>query len=226
MKLKLFFVLCFAIFAFSNALAQERYVLPVDEGEKDVSFLSFRTKLIQAAKNKDSKYILSIVDPNIRNTFGDDDGIRYFKKVWKIDHPKSEFWEEFLAVITRGGTFHQEADTKSKQFCAPYTFTSFPEDLDAFDYSAIFGKNINLRTKPKPDAPIIANLSHNIVKIDYQNSVENKNKENNYSWLNVETLGGKKGFVKAEYVRSPIDYRACFQKKNGRWKMTVFVAGD
>ena len=226
MKLIPSFVLCFVIFAFSNALAQERYVLPVDEGEKDASFLSFRTKLIQAAKNKDSKYILSIVDPNIRNTFGDDNGIRYFKKVWKIDNPKSEFWEEFLAVITHGGTFYKEAATKSKQFCAPYIFTSFPEDLDAFDYSAIFGKNINLRAKPESDAPVIANLSYNIVKVEYQNSVEDKNKENTYLWLKVETLGGKKGFVKAEFVRSAIDYRACFQKKNGRWKMTVLVAGD
>jgi hypothetical protein len=39
-------------------------------------------------------------------------------------------------------------------------------------------------------------------------------------------LGGKKGFVKAEFVRSPIDYRAIFEKKGRNWKLTAFVAGD
>ena len=47
-----------------------------------------------------------------------------------------------------------------------------------------------------------------------------------FIWYKIETLGGKKGFVSAEFVRSPIDYRACFEKKNGKWKMTAFVAGD
>ena len=226
MKLKFFSALFFVIFGLSAALAQERFVLPVDEAKNDSSFFSFRTKLLQAAKNKDAKYILSIVDPNIRNTFGDDDGIRYFNKFWKIDKSNSEFWKEFLIVVKHGGTFDKESDTKNKQFCAPYTFTSFPEDLDAFDYSAIFGKNINLRNKPEQDAPIVANLSYNIVKVDYENSIESKNKESSYLWLKVETFGGKKGFVKSEYVRSPIDYRACFQKIKGKWKMTVFIAGD
>ncbi len=39
-------------------------------------------------------------------------------------------------------------------------------------------------------------------------------------------LGGKKGYVSVKFVRSPIDYRACFEKKNGKWKMNTFVAGD
>jgi hypothetical protein len=44
--------------------------------------------------------------------------------------------------------------------------------------------------------------------------------------LKVETLSGKKGFIKAKYVRSPIDYRAIFEKNNGKWKMGAFISGD
>lgn len=217
--------MCSVLFTFSHALAQERFVKPVDEAKNDASFRAFRTKLIEAAKKRDAKYILSIVDPKISNTFGADNGIRYFKTFWKIENQKSEFWDEFLNVITRGGTFMKD-NSRNKQFCAPYTFTSFPDEVDAFEYQAIYGSNVNLRAKPEADAPVVANLSYNVVKVDFENSVKVKNKENEYSWLKVKTLGGKQGFVKAEFVRSPIDYRACFEKKKGIWKMTVFIAGD
>jgi hypothetical protein len=167
---------------------------------------------------------LSIVDPNIKNGFGGDDGIVEFKKMWKIDRPQSPFWNEFILVLSNGGTFDKES--KNKMFQAPYTFTGFPEDLDAFDYQAVFGNNVNLRSKPEMNAPIVASLSYNIVKVDFENSVKDKNKADEYSWLKIETLGGKKGFVKAEFVRSPIDYRAIFEKRKGKWIMTVFLAGD
>ncbi len=222
--MKVLFVLGFIVFSFFCISAQERYVKPVDEAAKDASFLAFRTKLIEAAKKRDAKYVLSIVDRKIELSFGGLYGIEDFKKTWKINDPKSEFWKEFLTVMTHGGAFAKE--TASKMFFAPYTFNTFPEDLDAFEYSAIFGNNVNLREKPDLKAKIIAQLSYNVVKVDYENSVKKKGAEAEYSWLKIETLGGMKGFVNAEFVRSPIAYRAGFEKKNGKWKMTVFIAGD
>ncbi len=227
MKFKvLLFLLFLLTFGLVNTIAQERYVRPVDEGEQDASFSVFREKLIAAVKNHDKKYLLGIIDPKIKASFGGDDGIADFKKVWKINSPKSALWDELLVVLTNGGTFYKEADVKNKQFSAPYTFTSFPEDLDAFEHSIIFGNNVNLRVKPDLSANVVAKLNYNVVKVDFENSIKSKENENNYSWLKVETLGGKKGFVSAEYVRSPIDYRVFFEKKNGKWKMTAFVAGD
>ena len=221
--MKFLFVLCLIVLSFSNALAQERFVKPVDEAKKDTSFLAFRTKLIEAVKKRDAKYILSIVDQNIKNSFGGNNEIEEFKERWKINDSKSEFWNEFLPVITNGGKFIEGED---KMFCAPYSFTESPDDLDAYSYNVIFGKNIKLRSKPDLRAKIIAQLSYNVVKVDYENSIKINAEEFEYSWLRVETLGGKKGFVKAEFVRSPIDYRACFEKKRGKWKMTAFISGD
>jgi hypothetical protein len=220
----LIFILFLLIGGVSDSLSQERKLLPVDEGKADASFSQFREKTLDAARRRDLKYILSIVDANIKNGFGGYDGIVEFKKFWKIDRPQSDFWNELILVLSNGGTFDKKS--KNKMFQAPYTFTSFPEDLDAFDYQAIFGSNVNLRSKPEMNAPIVASLSYNIVKVDYENSVADKTEEGEYVWLKIETLGGKKGFVKAGYVRSPIAYRAIFEKKNGKWKMTVFLAGD
>lgn len=224
-KITVIFVLCWLALWASAAFAQsERFLQPVDEARKDASFFAFRAKLIAAAERRDAKYILSIVDPKISNTFGEDDGFRYFKNFWKLENRRSEFWDEFLPVITRGGTFSSESGVK--QFCAPYTYTSFPADLDNVEHQAIFGNNVNLRAKPETNAAVVAALSYNIVKVDYENSVKIKGEDFKFSWLKVETFGGKRGFVKAEFVRSPLDYRACFEKKRGAWKMTVFISGD
>ncbi len=228
MKRKLIgvFILSFAILlASTNVSAQkERQVFPIDEGKTDASFKSFREKLIEAVRKRDVKYVVGILNSAILNSFGGDGGIEEFKEMWKIGSSTSELWDELLIVLTNGGSFFKEE--ANNIFCAPYSFKHFPEDLDAFEYQIIFDNNVNLRARPDLKTKTIAHLSHNVVKVDYENSVADKNKEGEYLWLKVETLGGRKGFVSAKFVRSPIDYRTCFEKKNGNWKMTTFVAGD
>lgn len=223
MKIKVICTFCWLILFSLSVSAQERFVKPVDEAGKDTSFVQFREKLINAVKKRDSKFVLSIVDKNIKNSFGGNDGIVEFRKQWKITNPKSEFWKEFLTVLTSGGTFDKR---RRNAFYAPYLFTTFPDDIDQFEYQAIFGNNVNLREKPDLNAPIVASLSYNVVKIDYQNSIRSPKNDEEVLWLKIETLGGKKGFVKPEYVRSSIDYRAGFEKKNGKWMMVFFLAGD
>lgn len=221
--MKTLLLCCFIFVGFIGISAQERYVKPVDEARKDASLLAFRTKLITAAKRRDAKYILSVVDKDIKNSFGGNDGIAEFKKSWKIESSKSKFWSKFLPVITNGGKFFSEGG-KTKLFIAPYSFEGFPDDLDAFNYSIIFGNNVNLRAKPELNAAVVGKLSYNIVEIT--NSIKAKSNVEKDDWYEIKTLGGKKGFVKAEFIRSPIDYRAGFEKKNGKWKMTFFLAGD
>lgn len=219
-------VIALIVFASSLSLAQERFVLPVDEAKKDPEFFAFREKLIAAVKKKDAKYFLSVVDENIKNGFGGEDGIKEFKTRWEFDYADNDFWKIFLPVITGGGSFVKEGAPKNSLFFAPYIFQAFPDDLDAFKNRVVMGKNVNLRKEGSPGSPVIAVLSYNIVKVDEDNSVEGRGKDGEFDWYAVETLGGKKGFVKAEYVRSPVDYRAGFQKVKGKWKLVMFVAGD
>ncbi len=210
-------------FAFLNISAQEKFAKPVDEAAKNPSFLAFRTKLIAAVEKRDVKFILNIVDKNIKNGFGGEDGFEKFKKQWKIYNRNSELWKELLIVLSHGGTFDKG---NKNSFYAPYLFTTFPAEIDAFEYQAIFGNNVNLRAKPDVNSSIIANLSYNVVKADWDNSVKSRTNKNEFLWIKVETLGGKKGYVKPEFVRSSIDYRAGFEKIRGKWMMTFFLAGD
>lgn len=207
---------------------QERYVMPVDEARKDSSFVAFRAKLIAAVERHDAKFILTILDPKIELSFGGDAGIADFKRIWHIQQKDSKFWAAMMPVIKNGGHFNNPV-REVKRFEAPYTFGGFPEDLDAFEYSVIFGNNVRLRSAPGLNAQIITELSYNVVSVDFEKSIKLKGSavdDPNYDWLKVTTLGGKSGFVKAEFVRSPIDLRAGFEKKRGVWKMVFFIAGD
>ena len=226
MKRKLFILTILTLGLFLNMSAQERFVKPVDEGNQDSSFSRFREKLITALKKKDKKYLLSVTDRNIKLGFGGEDGIENFKKSWKINSANSEVWSELLAVLQNGGTFQKKSGAKNTDFCASYVFTSFPEDLDAFENNVIFGNNVNLRERADLNSKVITKLSYNVVKVDYENSVKDKKNDDRVLWYKVKTLGGKEGFVSAEFVLSPIGYRACFKKRKGVWKMTAFLAGD
>lgn len=206
-------------------LGQERFVRPVDEASQDASFLAFRTKLIAAAERKDAAFILSILDPKINLSFGGDEGIADFKRIWKVNSKSSKFWDEFLRVIKYGGTWWKEKSVP-KVFYAPYTFNTFPEDIDSFTHEAIFGSNVNLREGPSAESRVVAQLSYNIVTVETDPDTEAGKIREKRGWSKVKTLGGLEGWVKNDLVRSPIDYRAGFEKKRGVWKMVAFIAGD
>lgn len=219
----LFFLLAF-VFCLSSAAAQERRLAPVDEGKRDASFDAFRQRLVRAVEKRDAKFVLSAVDRDIKNGFAGEDGIENFRKQWKINDRNSPLWNELMFVLVSGGAFQKGAANKT--FWAPYVYAGFPENLDAFEYAAVIVPNVKLLAKPRAASRPVGNLSYNIVKVDYANSVKERANSDRYSWVKIETLGGKKGFIPAKVLRSPIDYRAAFEKKAGVWKMTVFLAGD
>lgn len=208
-------VLVFAL----AAAGQERFVRPVDEASRDASFLAFRTKLIAAAEPRDLKYVMGVMDPKIKLSFGGHEGLKGFRELYTKEE---EFWEAFLPVITRGGKWLSEPGS-AKIFSAPYTFSAFPDDLDFFEHHVIFGSNVNLRESPSMTGRVIERLSYNVVKLTGSQPAD---LDTPREWFRVETLGGKKGWVKSDFVRSPLDFRAGFEKKRGVWKMIYFISGD
>ncbi|MBX7055212.1 MAG: SH3 domain-containing protein [Pyrinomonadaceae bacterium] len=203
-----------------SASAQERYLKPVDEGPDDASFVAFRARALRAVEQKDAAFIKSIVDKDIRVDFGGGFGIKDFLKHWSGLSPKSEFWPQFEFTLKNGGEYAKMKNRGPKQFWAPYIYASFPEDLDGTVYSAVTGENVRLRAKPNASSAVIGQLSYNIVKTFFDESNPDP------QWIEIETLAGKRGWVSAQYVRSPIGYRACFEKIGGKWTLTIFVAGD
>lgn len=205
--------------------AQERFVPFADEGVKDASFAAFRARLIAAVKERDVKYLVGVLDPEVTASFGGDEGVADFRRFWKVDKRDSEFWDELLKVLLNGGYMSENAGVPL--FAAPYTFTGFPQDLDPFSYSVVFGNSVALRDAPSLGGKVITRLDYNIVTVDPDKSVvTGRGDRAKVAWAYIKTLGGKRGYVSGQYVRSPVDCRAIFEKRDGKWRLTAFVAGD
>jgi len=42
----------------------------------------------------------------------------------------------------------------------------------------------------------------------------------------VKTDEGKEGYVRVDFLRNPLAYRAIFRKRDGKWMMAIFINGD
>jgi hypothetical protein len=188
---------------------------PVDEGSTDPSLAAYRAGLLEAVRQRDAAKLIAALDPNIRTSFGGDGKIEGFRKQWSPEKKDSPVWAELETILTNGGTFLK--DSSKSAFWAPYVYSAWPDGFDAFEHGAVMGENIPLRDSASDTAKTIGLLSHNIVKLS---------REETSGFTRVETLDGQSGWVRSNQVRSPIGYRAGFNKQPSGWKMTGLVAGD
>lgn len=192
----------------------EQMPLPfVDQASSNPDFLAFRTRALEAVSMRDSAFIRSIVSERIRNSFGGDGGIAEFEDQWQLDADDSRFWGEFGEVLRLGGAFLTE-----DSFAAPYTFATWPDSLDAFEHFAVSGANVNVRMGPSLTSPVIASMSYQTVR-----SADDRLYGD---WRMIQLSGGSTGYMNTRYARSPIDYRAIFERQESSWLLTAFIAGD
>ncbi len=193
---------------------------PMDEGPRDASFQKFRNDFKAIIARKDAVALMKIVMPNIKNSFGGDDGATNFKKMWKPADPKSDIWPMLKLVVDMGGNF----DSKTI-FSAPYVFSAFPSDVDGFETVAVTTPKAVMRTKPNVGAAIVRQLDYDILTLT-AGAKKLQHEAGLGDWLEVSDAAGIRGFVLQRDVRSPIDFRAGFEKRKGGWRITDLVAGD
>jgi hypothetical protein len=212
-------LLVIAPLAFASEINER--VRPFDEGPTNASFLKFRNELKSIIERKDAAALMKIVAPDIKNGFGGEDGVAKFRKGWKPEDPKSLVWRALSLVVDNGGNF----DSKT-QFSAPYAFSAFPSDVDGFTTVVVTAEGAVMRDHPTPDAKTVRTLDHDILTVVSTAPRKLQHESTEADWLEVKDAKGKQGFVRALDVRSPIDYRASFEKKRGKWLLTSFLAGD
>lgn len=200
---------------------------PVDESGADPGFAEFYRRFQAAVAARDVQQLLPMVHPRIRISFGDDGGIAAFRKAWKLDTEPaaSPLWPILADILRLGGTF---VDTERTMFFAPYVYSRFPEQFDAFRYVAVTGEDVSVRVEPRPDAGVVERVSYLVVEQlstgEAPPRVEADGRS--YTWVKVGLPSGKVGWVLSRDVWSPVGYRAGFRRENGNWQMTVLVAGD
>jgi hypothetical protein len=183
----------------------ERRLCPVDEAPRDESFVAFRNELLDAVRQNDEARLLRHVDPNIRTSFGGGGGTEDFKQQWR-----SADLEKLLRL---GGTFREG------MFWAPYLYSAWPENVDAFQHVAAVRAGVPIRKSEAMDAETVTTVDWAILQLV-------PNADPRGPSVHVKTPDGQEGWVSAIDVHSPIGYRAGFSKRSGQWKLEALVAGD
>jgi hypothetical protein len=195
-------------------LAAQQPFLPVDEASSRPHFFSFRAQLQRTIARHDTAALLAIVHPQVKNSFGGNDGIDEFRTMWNIGAADSGIWDVLGTVLGLGGSF-----LGNDTFVAPYVFSRWPGTIDSFEHVAVIGTNVRVRSAPAADAPVIASVSFSILQVA-RPDVETE------GWTAVRGAANRNGFIASQFVRSPIDYRAIFRNEGGQWKLVTLVAGD
>jgi hypothetical protein len=179
----------------------------IDEAPRDAALAGYRDRLLVAVRARDANAVASMVDPNIRTSFGGGGGRADFEKLLP------DVWDDLVQILTLGGTFSGEGE---QSFWAPYVYSTFPDRHDAFTTLAVIADDVPLREAPNAQSRAIATLSRDIVERISEDG----------PWIQVKTADGRTGYVEARFVRSPVGYRAGFNKGPDGWRMTALVAGD
>ena len=202
-----------------GATAQVAKLYPVDEAVQDSSLMLFRLRLIEALVERDTAFVYAHVAPEAKFSFDAINGIGGLKMLWQPGDPESKFWVTMAGVIGAGGVYESSPGYSDAEatFIAPYYFSAFPDEYDGFEYAVVVGERVRVRSTPDTDSEILAALSYDIVRLVQHPSD---------GWAQIELADGKEGFMAARYLKSPIGYRAGFEKVNGRWRLFFFLAGD
>lgn len=198
---------------FAVALQAAPQLLPVDEASTRPDFFSFRARLQRAIARHDTAALMEVVHPQIKNSFGGNDGVDEFRSMWRIGQPDSGIWDELGTALALGGSFH-DAGT----FVAPYVFSRWPGQFDSFEHVAVIGSSVRVRSQPDTASSWIDAVSFAILPVAREGTDQE-------GWTAVQ-IGKTVGYISSAYVRSPIDYRAIFRLDGGRWRLVTFVAGD
>jgi hypothetical protein len=209
-----------AVASATSPLPPPMRLIPVDEAAKDQSFAQFRDELKAVIARKDAAKLFHYLASDIQLSFGGDYGGPAFHKMWKPFDKDTQVWKALSLIVDNGGKFVVPGG-----FAAPYAYAAFPEDIDAFSYVVVTNPRALLRERPHANARVIRELDHDILEV-VNSSGKMQHEAGPNDWDEVKHVSGQRGFVQSADIRSPIEFRAVFEKRKGRWVMQTLIAGD
>ena len=83
-----------------------------------------------------------------------------------------------------------------------------------------------MRSAPDVGADTLGTASYSILMLEEWRGLPETPTQADTSWAGVVLPDGRSGWLRAEDFHSPVGWRTVFARRDGRWVMTAFVAGD
>lgn len=186
---------------------------PVDQCSGDTGFKAFHASLSQAVAKRDGEALLALLAPDVTVNFGGDSGREAFAKQWEVKSKASQIWPQLGIILPLGCARVGEArviPSLAGQFDSE-------DDEDVFEKLVVISDKAELRAGPERDSKVVAKLAWDVVTaVEASGDILTK----------VRLADGREGWLPAEQLYSPLDYRAVVEKRGDEWMITAFVAGD
>jgi hypothetical protein len=193
---------------------------PADEAAQVPEFFTWRARLIAALARHDAEALRDALHPQVKLSFGGDQGLAAFERLWTPARGDSAVWPTLAAVLALGGRWRRgDGDPAAPSFVAPYVFSDWPDDLDPYLHQAVIAEGVRVRSAPSADAPVIGSVGHGIVRlVDHPGQPP--------GWTTLARPGAGPGHVASDWLRSAVDHRVMVDRRSGRWQISLFLAGD
>lgn len=196
-------------------------MIPEPTPATDPNLVALTAHLTRIAEARDADALAALADPKIKLSFGGDYGRASFRALMTEDW----FWPAFRTVIEGGMVAEEWPEGRGVVF--PAAFAMWPGDLDAYDYVYGTRPGAVLRDAPTATAPGISGDIEGRILVDGPFLPEFPTLHDD-GWRHVCLAGAGCGFVAADEVRSPLDWRAIFVQSapGAPWVLRTFIAGD
>lgn len=199
-----------AAVAAAPALAKD--FAPRDECAGIAGVADFRTELNSAVAARDDDAFLALVSEDILLDFGGGSGHDELRA--RLKNPEYGLWDELAAIMPWGC-----ATDDGTLLTMPWFFNQPAGEIDPFEGAIVTGTQVALRDGPTLSSNVLSRLSWTPVVIQYRELDPSE-------FRPVKTPDGLLGYVHRDYLRSFVDYRILAEEVDGKWQVTVFIAGD
>jgi hypothetical protein len=191
-------------------LAQGPYA-PQDDCATVAGADTFRQLLAAAVRKRDTDALIALAADDIKLDFGGGAGSAELRK--RLNDKAWDLWNELDELMALGCAANGEGG-----ITIPWYFGQDLGDVDPVSGWIVTGEKVPVLAAPDPGSKALATISWDVVEIA---ALDPERK-----YQQVELPDKETGFIATDKLRSVIDYRLIASSRNGRWRITSFIAGD
>jgi len=192
------------------ATAKGKYAPQDTCGEVEGAEL-FRRQLAAAVEARDADVLAALAAEDVKLDFGGGAGRDELRA--RLGDKTRGLWAELDALMALGCSANEQGG-----ITIPWYFDQDMGTADPVMGMLVMGEDVPVFAGPAPDAAQRGAISWEVVQIASLAPDEARQQ--------VELPDGETGFVATDKLRSLIDYRLIASSRNGRWRITSFLAGD
>ena len=171
----------------------------------------FRERLAAAVEARDADALVALAAEDIELDFGGGAGSAELRA--RLADEDGGLWDELDALMALGCAANDEGG-----ITIPWYFAQDMGEVDPFAAFLVTGEDVPVLTAPSVSADRLDKVSWDLVELgSYQPEKP---------FQEIKVADGGTGFIATDKLRSLVDYRLIASSRNGRWRITAFIAGD